>query len=39
MLRLAETHLTGPLFRQILSRTEGLAWHPTWSSGCPGGSG
>ena len=28
-LQLAETYLTGALFRQILARIEGLAWHPT----------
>jgi hypothetical protein len=28
-LQLAESHLTGPLFRQILRRIERLAWHPT----------
>jgi Transposase DDE domain group 1 len=28
-LQLAESYLTGPLFRQILARIEGLAWHPT----------
>ena len=28
-LQLAESYLTGPLFRQILSRIEGLVWHPT----------
>ena len=29
VLQLAESHLTGSLFRQILGRIEGLAWHPT----------
>ena len=28
-LHLAESYLTGPLFRQILARIERLAWHPT----------
>src|SRR3989475_503789 len=28
-LQLAESHLTGSLFRQILGRIERLAWHPT----------
>jgi hypothetical protein len=28
-LQLAESYLTGPLFRQILARIERLAWHPT----------
>ncbi len=28
-LQLAETYLTGALFRQILARIERLAWHPT----------
>jgi hypothetical protein len=28
-LKLAESYLTGPLFRQILRRIERLAWHPT----------
>jgi len=28
-LQLAECNLTGPLFRQILTRIERLAWHPT----------
>jgi hypothetical protein len=28
-LQLAESYLTGPLFRQILRRIERLAWHPT----------
>src|SRR5262245_19059495 len=28
-LQLAESYLTGPLFRQILRRVERLAWHPT----------
>ena len=28
-LQLAESHLTGRLFRQILGRIERLAWHPT----------
>ena len=27
--RLAESHLTPTLFRQILRRIERLAWHPT----------
>jgi len=36
-LQLAESYLTGPLFRQILARIEALAWHPTWSGSCPGG--
>jgi hypothetical protein len=27
-LQLAESYLTGPLFRQILRRIERLAWHP-----------
>jgi hypothetical protein len=27
--QLAESHLTGGLFRQILGRIERLAWHPT----------
>ena len=30
-LQLAESYLTGPLFRQILRRIERLAWHPTCS--------
>ena len=29
VLQLAESHLTGSLFRQILGRIERLAWHPT----------
>jgi hypothetical protein len=29
VLQLAESHLTEPLFRQILARIERLAWHPT----------
>jgi len=29
VLQLAESHLTSRLFRQILWRTERLAWHPT----------
>ena len=29
VLQLAESYLTGSLFRQILGRIEGLAWHPT----------
>jgi hypothetical protein len=29
VLRLAESHLTGTLFRQILGRIERLAWHLT----------
>jgi Transposase DDE domain group 1 len=29
ILQLAENHLTGHLFRQILGRIERLAWHPT----------
>jgi hypothetical protein len=29
VLQLAESHLTGTLFRQILGRIERLAWHPT----------
>ena len=28
-LQLAESYLTGSLFRQILRRIERLAWHPT----------
>jgi Transposase DDE domain group 1 len=28
-LQLAESYLTGNLFRQILQRIERLAWHPT----------
>jgi Transposase DDE domain group 1 len=28
-LQLAESYLTGPLFRQIFARIERLAWHPT----------
>jgi hypothetical protein len=28
-LQLAESHLTGSLFRQILQRIERRAWHPT----------
>jgi Transposase DDE domain group 1 len=28
-LQLAESYLTGSLFRQILARIERLAWHPT----------
>ena len=28
-LQLAESYLTGALFRQILRRIERLAWHPT----------
>ncbi len=28
-LQLAESYLTGSLFRQILARIEGLTWHPT----------
>jgi hypothetical protein len=28
-LQLAESYLTGPLFRQILQCIERLAWHPT----------
>src|SRR5213594_1262252 len=28
-LQLAESYLTGPLFRQIVARIERLAWHPT----------
>jgi DDE family transposase len=28
-LQLAESYLTGSLFRQILQRIERLAWHPT----------
>jgi hypothetical protein len=27
-LQLAESYLTGPLFRQILARVERLAWYP-----------
>jgi len=27
--RLAESYLTGALFRQILQRIERLGWHPT----------
>jgi len=29
LVRLAESYLTGPVFRQILERIERLAWHPT----------
>jgi hypothetical protein len=29
VLQLAESRLTGSLFRQILGRIERLAWHPT----------
>jgi hypothetical protein len=29
VLQLAESDLTGDLFRQILGRIERLAWHPT----------
>jgi hypothetical protein len=29
VLQLAESHLTSPLFSQILRRIERLAWHPT----------
>ena len=29
ILQLAGSHLTRPLFRQILGRIERLAWHPT----------
>src|SRR6185503_20781349 len=29
VLQLAESHLTGTLFRQILGRIERLGWHPT----------
>jgi len=29
VLQLAESYLTGSLFRQILQRIERLAWHPT----------
>ena len=29
ILQLAESHLTATLFRQILGRIQGLAWHPT----------
>ena len=29
ILKLAESHLTASLFRQILGRIERLAWHPT----------
>jgi len=28
-LQLAESYLTGPLFRQIVARIERLAWRPT----------
>ena len=28
-LQLAESYLTGALFRQILRRIERLGWHPT----------
>jgi len=28
-LQLAESYLTGSLFRQTLARIEGLTWHPT----------
>jgi len=27
-LQLAESYLTGPLFRQIVARIERFAWHP-----------
>jgi DDE family transposase len=27
--QLAESYLTGPLFRQIVARIERLVWHPT----------
>ena len=27
--QLAESYLTGPLFRQMVARIERLAWHPT----------
>ncbi len=29
LVSLAESYLTGPVFRQILERIERLAWHPT----------
>jgi Transposase DDE domain group 1 len=29
VLQLAESHLTGSLFRQIVGRIERLGWHPT----------
>jgi Transposase DDE domain group 1 len=29
VLQLAESYLTGSLFRQILGRIERLVWHPT----------
>jgi hypothetical protein len=29
VLQLAESYLTGSLFRQIFGRIERLAWHPT----------
>ena len=29
ILPLAESYLTGSLFRQILQRVEQLTWHPT----------
>jgi hypothetical protein len=29
VLQLAESYLTGSLFRQILGRIERLMWHPT----------
>jgi len=29
VLQLSESHLTRWLFRQILGRLAGLAWHPT----------
>ena len=29
VLQLAESYLTGSVFRQILGRIERLAWHPT----------
>ena len=28
-LQLAESYLTGPLFRKIVAHIERLAWHPT----------
>jgi hypothetical protein len=33
VLQLAESHLTGTLFRQIIGRIERLAWHPTCERG------
>ena len=34
-LQLAESYLTRPLFRQIVARIEGLAWHPNNVSESP----